>query len=634
MIQSKPLSIFCPALENRPDHKKAFASLVRRAAAIPMLGALACTGVLFAPAVHADTMSTAFDMHKRGQYEAAAVRGLDDLLSQPWNHKLRFVVADSLQRTGRIDEAVVQLEALDGTPFGESARIRLQTIRSPGPARPAYPAQQQLAAAAGPDANLVLRSAYQPTNQDAGATAVRPAAGSAAGAIVQSQYMPQPTRAQPASQQTAQPQFIAPSGQAVPIDSRATPPAVQRVASQVAQPEGLIRSAAAAKVADLYAAEKYYEAGSLGSALMQWEKVDDELALAIANSLAWTGRLTEAINVYQRLTSGRLRNDAQVGIASAQRWRGRDDLALPLYRDVLAADPLNQAAKEGLVLAQREMRPRTTLTIGGSEDSSDVRRDAVTLNHRWRDSGGINIIEVETSRIAERLGSSAEADQKDLTLRYHATTLALKPSFEISLAKNGDQNLYGSVQWKVGDRDDVLQVGRVNWGKLANNPNALEAGLAATHFGAQLSTALELGTLTGRVDYYDISDDNTILNGNVRLLANWRPLGSRVKPFAGIEFRDAKFNTPNYWSPEEGFGSLYAGLLAEWSALDWSFYASGQLGSRLYGDAGSSWSAAAGGKRWLSSDIGVGFGLWSMASQRNNAAYRASSLHVNLEKLW
>jgi len=37
----------------------------------------------------------AFDLYKDAQYDAAAARGLTDLLMQPWNHELRLMVADS-----------------------------------------------------------------------------------------------------------------------------------------------------------------------------------------------------------------------------------------------------------------------------------------------------------------------------------------------------------------------------------------------------------------------------------------------------------------------------------------------------------------------------------------------------------
>jgi hypothetical protein len=101
-----------------------------------------------------------------------------------------------------------------------------------------------------------------------------------------------------------------------------------------------------------------------------------------------------------------------------------------------------------------------------------------------------------------------------------------------------------------------------------------------------------------------------------------------------MEVRDAEFNAPSYWSPEEGSGTAYVGLKGEWSADDWNIYSSAQVSGRLFGDAGNGWSFSAGGKRWLSNDVAMSMNLWAMASRRDNSAYRARSMSVNLEKLW
>ena len=388
------------------------------------------------------------------------------------------------------------------------------------------------------------------------------------------------------------------------------------------------------RIVDLNTAGKYQAVGTEGLALLAKEKPDDALQLIIANSLAWTGRLKEAVPAYQSLTKGKYANDATVGLANIERWRGRDDVAMPLYRKVLENEPGNEVALEGAALSSREMRPRTLVSFGGSKDSSEMQRRSATLNHRWRDSTGARIMEVETSGVKDRLPSN-EATQQDITVRYEDLGVTLKPSIELSMPTRTDRTLYGSVSVKVAPDDQVvLTAGRVNWGRMASNPNALAAGFAASHFGITYTEAFSFGTFQGRFNYYDISDNNTMLTTNMNLSSAWRPLGNNFKPFIGIETRGAKFNTPNYWSPEEGSGTLYAGLLGEWGSADWNLYASGQTGARLYGDAGASWSLSAGGKRWLSKDVALSMNLWSMASTRDSATYRAQSANVNFEKLW
>lgn len=415
-----------------------------------------------------------------------------------------------------------------------------------------------------------------------------------------------------------------------PFKYIAPPGAKQNQPAELELPK---RSPDQQRIVDLNAAGNYQAVGTDGLALIAREKPDDALQLIIANSLAWTGRLKEAIPTYQGLTNGKYANEANVGLANAQRWRGRDEQALPLYQKVLAIDPGNADALEGSEMATRELVPRTTVSFGGSNDSSETQRRFATINHRWRDSSGANIMEIETSRVRDWLPNS-EAQQQDISLRYEALNLVLKPSVELSMPTGADRTLYGQVRVKILDDQISLTIGRVNWGRMATNPNALASRLAASHVGMTATQGFSFGILRGLVDYYDISDNNSILSSRLQLASNWRPLGNNFKPFIGIETRDARFNTLNYWSPDLGSGTAYAGILGEWGSADWNFYASGQSGIRLYGDAGTSWSVSAGGKRWLSTDVALSMNLWSMASWRDNAAYRAQSASVNLEKLW
>jgi hypothetical protein len=194
--------------------------------------------------------------------------------------------------------------------------------------------------------------------------------------------------------------------------------------------------------------------------------------------------------------------------------------------------------------------------------------------------------------------------------------------------------LYGSGRVKLLNDQVSVGAGVVNWGKLASSPTALNAGLSANYLGADATQSFSMGSLTGRFDYYSISDGNTVVTSNVNFNSAWRPFGSHFKPFVGIETRVAQYSTGNYWSPVDGSGTAYAGLLAEWGEADWSFSTSAQMGARLYGDAGQSWSISAGGKYWLASDVALNANLWSMSSLRDNAAYRAQSLNLNLEKIW
>ena len=417
--------------------------------------------------------------------------------------------------------------------------------------------------------------------------------------------------------------YIAPSA----VDSSATSGTAP---AEAAQPK---RKASQQRIMDLNAAGDFQAAGTEGMALLAREKTDDELQLTVANSLAWSGRLKEAVSAYQGLRTGTYADQASVGLASIYRWRGRDDQAIPLYRAVLANDPGNSNALEGLELATRETSPRTRLSFGGGKDSSDAERGSATLNHRWRDGSGTHLMEVETSLVIDTL-TGVETSQQDVSLRYQNLNLALKPSLELSMPTKDDNSLYASARIKLFDDKVTLSAGRVNWGRMATNPNALAQHLSAMHAGITASRDFSFGNLLANVNFYDISDDNAILIGSLHLASAWRPLGSHFRPFVGIESRGGKFATVNYWSPDQGSGSVYAGMIGDWAGSDWNFYASGQLGLRLFGDAGTSWSVAAGGKYWVTNNLALSVNLWSLDSWRDNAAYRARTAMINLEKLW
>ncbi len=399
------------------------------------------------------------------------------------------------------------------------------------------------------------------------------------------------------------------------------------------EPEKPKRKASQQRIIDLNAAGDYQAVGTEGLALMAREKPDDELQLIVANSLAWTGRLNEAIPAYQNLRAGPYADQASVGLASIYHWRGRDDQALPLYRAVLANDPGNSSALEGLDLATRETSPRTLLSFGRGGDSSDDERRSTTLSHRWRDSSGVHVMEVETSLVTDSL-PGVETSQQDLTFRYQHVGLALKPALELSMPTKDDNSLYASVRIKLFDDKVTLSAGRVNWGRMASNPNALALHLSAMHVGINAAKDYTFGNLSARFNFYDVSDDNTVWTSNLHLSSTWRPFGKNFKPFAGLETRSAALLTPNYWAPTQGSGTLYGGLLGEWGAASWILYGSAQVGLRLYGDAGTSWSLSAGGKYWVSSNVAVSVNLWSLDSWRDNASYKAQAATINLEKLW
>lgn len=413
-------------------------------------------------------------------------------------------------------------------------------------------------------------------------------------------------------------------------------PSAQEKSKDADAPDAPQRPAAQQRIVDLQRDGQYAAAGKEGRALLaQDPKVDDGLRLIIANSLAWSGQLREATQTYQSISTPEVVGDAQVGIANVLRWTGRDEQAAPIYREVLEQQPDHVDARNGLELAERELAPRTIITAGSANDSAQALQQSATVAHRWRDATGYQIYEVEAGYTHEnQLTVGPEDTLRDLTVRYQNKGLDLKPALELNTPANGTQRLYGTL--RLSFLDDQLQVtlGQVNWGKLANNSNVLTTGLSATQVGISGKTETDYGELTGRADYYNISDTNTVVTSDVRLTSNLRPLGPHFKPILGVETRKATFLTGNYWSPADGYGSLYGGLQGEWGQDDWSIYGTALVGLALYGEAGTSWSLSGGAKRWVTRDLALSINLWGMSSWRSGSEYRAETLSVALEKVW
>ena len=392
------------------------------------------------------------------------------------------------------------------------------------------------------------------------------------------------------------------------------------------------RPAAQQGIVDLYTAAEYAAAAEEGEALMASEKVDDELRLMIANSLAWTGQMSKAEKLYQGVTDPALVGDANVGLASILRWQGKDHLALPIYRTVLEQNPQHKDAREGQDLAERELAPRTTVNLGTLSDSNNFNRTSGTVNHRWRGNEGWRKYELELAGVNDTQ-NNLQVQRQEGTFRTQLLDTQYKPTFELGLPSTGN-NVFGGVKVLL-DKDRLqLDVGRVNWGRMVNNASALDQSLFATHLGALGRYETDYGMLVGQGDYYTISDGNYIYSGNVRLLSSWQPLGSHVKPYVGLEMRKADVVSSNYWSPSDGYGSAYGGLQGSWDVGDWSFEASGHVGTPVWGEAGNSWSVSAAARKWVTRNLALGANVWAMSSQRSGSAYNAQSANIILEKVW
>jgi len=353
--------------------------------------------------------------------------------------------------------------------------------------------------------------------------------------------------------------------------------------------------------------------------------------LGMANGLAWSGRMSEAIPHYQRLVDGPKGDEAKLGMANALRWMGRDDLALPLYQQLRAAHPGKDIGEEGLFFARRAVRARTTLGFGYSRDNTPMRRREPTLSHTWRAANDSLIFGIDASGGDDR-DDEAKLDRREFGFRVESLETPLAPRLTLSRQTEPEGRTFGELRLQAAKWPLYVHAGRVNWGKLAFTLPALDQGLTARRFGLEGQYQVGLGELRGYANHFSISDDNRIDNGDLRLAFRYRPWAREVKPFVGVHFRRSDHPDPDYWSPRK-YVLGYVGLEGEWVTREWSVTALGQVGFKIAGEAATAWAASIIAKRWIGADWAVGLNAYAQSGTRESK-YRAEGATLLVEKLW
>jgi tetratricopeptide (TPR) repeat protein len=403
--------------------------------------------------------------------------------------------------------------------------------------------------------------------------------------------------------------------------------------AQQAQASQTVQPATTEQIMQMYSAGDYRAVAKLGSERLRLEPNNTDLRISVANSYAWTGQSPQAIENYKALQGTDKENRANLGLANVYRWNGLPGLSVPLYRQVLAAEPGNKDADEGLAYAMRQLRPQTQARILYSNDSQDTERQALAIAQRWTDPSMQHVFELEASALRDER-NELRVNQRDLTLGYAGVANELKPRLEITAQQKPRNSLFASGEVQLPHTPITITAGRVNWGKMAFDPNALAANLTANHFGARVGMPTEIGILRMGYQAYRVSDDNLIQGATAQFIPAWQPLNiQQVKIFAGFEGRKARFNSPLYWSPERGNYVGTIGFSGEWLDRSWERTILVQYGVPLGGEAENSYSANAGIKHWVNESLAIGFSLSAQKAQRTGA-YRSNTAIFSVQGLW
>jgi tetratricopeptide (TPR) repeat protein len=440
-----------------------------------------------------------------------------------------------------------------------------------------------------------------------------------------------------------------------------------------ARPQDAAPATPTQRIDALYAKGDYAEAGAEGLALLEKAPIDAELHLKVANSLAWSGKLQAGQAQYRALFDSKVDRDARLGLANTQRWNGRFDLAMAGYQAVLDRHPDDSDALEGMRQSRLGLAPRTTFGVEYTTDINPVERRGATLGHRWHNASGDTRYEVKLARHDDSIEweipplsirdplpipRRAETSRQSLSASIEMLGHPLQPQLTLSLQQQSahppqpplpprlavleagllqerdDDSIFGSARIKLYEWPVWFRAGRLDWSHEALAPRAALRGLVARHSGLEAMGEFDWGQLYGQLDYYGITDGNSISAAQLRWTPSWRPLGARWRPLLGVEFRQAMRPAAEYWSPSLGHGSAYAGLNGDWSLGRWSLYGSAQYGTPLLEESGTSWSLSLGGRYQFAEDLAFSFGFWRMSSFRDNAAYSARTANLQVEKVW
>jgi hypothetical protein len=388
----------------------------------------------------------------------------------------------------------------------------------------------------------------------------------------------------------------------------------------------------AAPALERYEAGDYASAANLGLRVLEDAPAQHGLRYAVANSLAWSGRYDEATAQYRQLFATPYDARARVGLANVLRWRAQPHLAEPYYVQVLGTDPASKEAAEGLTLARRELRPAVIARLSRTDDE-ELRRDEASLSYRrWSDDRRFRLeAGVLGGRSHSELGRWSPGG---VFASAWAPGLPLAPQVEASYYDSGvdDARLFGSVQAEpVRDRLK-LRVGRVDWGRTAFSAPATADELTARTAGAGGDAGTRVGVLRYRLDLYDVSDGNEIVDGETNLTPHWQPLPGRLIWFAGVYGRNADREDPRYWSPRPTYFLAYIGLQRHWSFERGDLSASIRRGAGLSDSAGDSWSGGFAGRAWVREDLALGIEAWAVDAPRPGR-YRAHHLGAFVQQL-
>jgi hypothetical protein len=369
-----------------------------------------------------------------------------------------------------------------------------------------------------------------------------------------------------------------------------------------------------------------------GARALAADPKQDRLRMQVANSLAWTGRYDAAIVQYEKLVGTEFERDAQVGIGNIMRWRGRPEVAQTYFQQVLAKQPTHGEANKAMALLSRDLSPALTLKLVDAADNGKfARRDLSVQWRRWTDD----------RRFRTELGIVAGGDTftggSQVFRGVSGAVAAPKwwgaPKLDLAYHDNYKRGWFGGLELEpmraFAPELLVLRAGKVDFGRQVFNQKAPALGLSASRLGASSRLETGVANIAARVDFYRISDDNRLIDGELKVTPHWQPLPFGVLADVGLYARKTDKISPDYWSQTNTYALATLGLRRAWY-FDTSEFSLGlQQGIRLTDEARNTLSFSAGAKVWVMEDLALGLDLYLSKSPRPGD-YRTRTLGITL----
>jgi hypothetical protein len=390
-------------------------------------------------------------------------------------------------------------------------------------------------------------------------------------------------------------------------------------------------------VEQAYDRGEYRSAAVNGARLLAQNKESAEqqanLRFKVANSLAWTGRYDAAIVQYEKLFGSSLDADARIGIASIMRWRGMPDVAHVYLQQAQAKATQSTQLQQAQAQLDRDLRPALNVKLSDTADNSQFGRRDLTLGLRYWSNDRKFRTDVGAIAGDDRyLGSNTPF--RSLSLGAMAAAWWGAPKLSAAVHQADKTRVFGSLEVEPLRSSApellVLRAASVDYGRLAFNARAPLLGLRATNLGVRSRIESPIGNLAARADMYRVSDNNRLIDADLKFTSAWQPLPFGVLVDLGLSARKAEVTSANYWSPSRLYALGTVGVRKAWYWDDAEISLGMQQGFKLSDEARNNLSLSASGKLWLDQDNAIGLeASWSKSPRPND--YRTRYVGVSLQ---